>query len=127
MNPGQNRDIREILRNLIGCLEDWELKKTEKSQQIKNPGFVYRSFSTFRISKKFRISYIFFFSLLNYLYMISIMWKKIFCYIFVNFVNFAKNQVAIAISTTIHALRCIYKKRSCIYKRELNNVGNIQK
>ena len=27
-NPGQNRAVREILRNLIGCLEDCKLEKT---------------------------------------------------------------------------------------------------
>ena len=26
--PGENHDVREMLRNLIGCLEDWELEKT---------------------------------------------------------------------------------------------------
>ena len=25
--PGQNSDVREILRNLVGFLEDWELEK----------------------------------------------------------------------------------------------------
>ena len=35
--PGQNNDFREILRNLIGGLEDWELDKTEKSREIKTP------------------------------------------------------------------------------------------
>ena len=24
VDSGQKRDVREILRNLIGCLEDWE-------------------------------------------------------------------------------------------------------
>ena len=28
-NPGQNRDVRKILINLIGCLEDLELEKTD--------------------------------------------------------------------------------------------------
>ena len=39
--PGQNRDVREILRNLIGCLEDWKLEKTDFSWE--NPGLVYWS------------------------------------------------------------------------------------
>ena len=26
--PRPNRDVRDISRNLIGCLEDWELEKT---------------------------------------------------------------------------------------------------
>ena len=33
--PGQNCDVREILRNLIGCWEDWELEKTDFSWEIK--------------------------------------------------------------------------------------------
>ena len=28
--PGKNRDVREILVNLIGCLEDQELEKTSR-------------------------------------------------------------------------------------------------
>ena len=31
----QNHDVREILRNLIGCFEDWKLKETELSRKIK--------------------------------------------------------------------------------------------
>ena len=27
--PGQNGDVREILRNLIGFLENWKLEKTD--------------------------------------------------------------------------------------------------
>ena len=33
--PGRNCDVREILGNLIGCLEDYELKKTDKSRKMK--------------------------------------------------------------------------------------------
>ena len=33
--PGQNRDVIEILNNLIGCLEDWELEKTDFLRKIK--------------------------------------------------------------------------------------------
>ena len=33
--PGQNLDVREIVRNLIGCLEDWELKITDFSRKCK--------------------------------------------------------------------------------------------
>ena len=29
--PEQNRDVKEILKNLIGCLEDWKLEKTDFS------------------------------------------------------------------------------------------------
>ena len=32
--PGKNRDVREILRNLIGCLEDWKVSK-ESSRKNK--------------------------------------------------------------------------------------------
>ena len=32
--PGQNRDVREILRNLIGCLGEWKLEKTDFSRNI---------------------------------------------------------------------------------------------
>ena len=35
-NPGQNRAVREILRNLIGCLDYWEGEKTDFSREIKN-------------------------------------------------------------------------------------------
>ena len=37
--PGQNRDVREILRNLIGCLEDWKLEKIDFSREIKSISF----------------------------------------------------------------------------------------
>ena len=33
---GKNRDIKEILRNLIGFSEDWEVEKTKKSLQNQN-------------------------------------------------------------------------------------------
>ena len=33
----QNRDFREILRNLIGRLEDWELENIDFSRKIKTP------------------------------------------------------------------------------------------
>ena len=29
-DPGKNRDVREILRNLIGCLEVLELEKSDR-------------------------------------------------------------------------------------------------
>ena len=35
-----NRDGREIFKNLIGCLEDWELEKTDKYRRNQNPGLV---------------------------------------------------------------------------------------
>ena len=35
--PGQSRDVREILRHRIGCLEDWALEKTAISRKIKTP------------------------------------------------------------------------------------------
>ena len=35
--PEQNPDVREILRNLIGCFEDWELEQTGKTGKIKTP------------------------------------------------------------------------------------------
>ena len=38
--PGRNRDVREILRNLIGCLEDWKLKDYQITEN-QNPGLVY--------------------------------------------------------------------------------------
>ena len=31
---GENHDVEEILRNLIGCLKDWELEKTHFSWEI---------------------------------------------------------------------------------------------
>ena len=37
--PGENRNVREILSNLIGYLGDWKLEKTAKSRKI---GFEYR-------------------------------------------------------------------------------------
>ena len=33
----QNCDVREVFRNLIGCLEGWELENTDKSRIIKTP------------------------------------------------------------------------------------------
>ena len=36
--PEQNQDVGKILRNLIGCLEDQKLEKTDFSQEIKFPG-----------------------------------------------------------------------------------------
>ena len=36
--PEQNRDVREILRYLTGCLEDWKLEKTDFSRKIKTQG-----------------------------------------------------------------------------------------
>ena len=41
--PGQNRDVREILRNLIGCLEDWNLENIDFSREIKTPDWCIRS------------------------------------------------------------------------------------
>ena len=38
--PGQNRDVREILSNLIGLLEDWKLEKTATNYEKQNPGLV---------------------------------------------------------------------------------------
>ena len=35
--PRPNREVRDISRNLIGCLEDWELEKTCKPQKIQTP------------------------------------------------------------------------------------------
>ena len=35
---GKNRHIKEILRNLIGFSEDWEVEKTKKSLQNQNIG-----------------------------------------------------------------------------------------
>ena len=35
--PGQNSDVREIFRNLIGSLEVWKLEKTDLSQKNKTP------------------------------------------------------------------------------------------
>ena len=32
--PGKNRDVKETLRNPIGCLKDWELEKIDKSQKF---------------------------------------------------------------------------------------------
>ena len=37
--PGQNRDVRQ----LIGCLEDWELEKTNFSRIIKTPNWCIKS------------------------------------------------------------------------------------
>ena len=34
-NSGQNRDVREILRNLIGCLKDWGQIKTDNHGKSK--------------------------------------------------------------------------------------------
>ena len=36
-----NLDVLRILRNLIGCSGDWELKKTDKSRKNQNPVLVY--------------------------------------------------------------------------------------
>ena len=41
VHPGKNRDVRKILRNLIGCLEDWELEKTGQIIKNRNSGLVY--------------------------------------------------------------------------------------
>ena len=35
--PEQKRDVREILRNVISCLEDWKLKKNDFSRKVKIP------------------------------------------------------------------------------------------
>ena len=35
--PGQNRDVREILSNLIGLLEDWKLEKTATNYEKSKP------------------------------------------------------------------------------------------
>ena len=34
---GQNRDVREILRNLIGRLKIWKLENTDVLREFKNP------------------------------------------------------------------------------------------
>ena len=39
--PGQNRDVREILSNVIDCLDDWELEKTDSLAENQNPRLVY--------------------------------------------------------------------------------------
>ena len=39
--PEQNRNVREILSNLIGYLEDWELEKTDNLRKMETPGMVY--------------------------------------------------------------------------------------
>ena len=39
--PDPNLDVLEILRNLIGCSGDLELKKTDKSRKNQNPVLVY--------------------------------------------------------------------------------------
>ena len=36
VHHGQNADVKEI-RNLIGCLEDWEPEKTDISLKFKTP------------------------------------------------------------------------------------------
>ena len=36
-DPRQNLKVREILRILIGCSEDWELENTGKSRKIETP------------------------------------------------------------------------------------------
>ena len=52
--PWQNPDIREILRNLIDCSEDWELEKTAKSRKIKIPDWCIENYnSSFLVQKKF--------------------------------------------------------------------------
>ena len=47
VHPGQNRDVREILRNLIGCLEYWELENTDFSQKIKTPDWCIDNINVF--------------------------------------------------------------------------------
>ena len=37
VHPGQNRDVREIQRNLISRLENWEIEKNYKLKKIKTP------------------------------------------------------------------------------------------
>ena len=35
VHPGKNRYVREILRNLISCLEDWDLEKNNFHEKSK--------------------------------------------------------------------------------------------
>ena len=56
VHPGQNCNVREILRNLIGCFEDWELEKTDKSCENQNPGLVHLE-GFFKKSKSCKIFY----------------------------------------------------------------------
>ena len=35
--PGQNRDVRKVLRNLIGLLENWELENTDLKYKKSKP------------------------------------------------------------------------------------------
>ena len=53
--PGQNHDASEILRNVIGCLEDWELEKTDFSRKT-----IILDWCIQRINQSFFI-YLFFF------------------------------------------------------------------
>ena len=51
--PEKNRDAREILRNLIGYLEDWKLEKTFHVKMKTQIGGVYARKSSYRIGTKF--------------------------------------------------------------------------
>ena len=53
--PGQNCDVREILRNLIGCLKKWELERLTIITEIKTPDWcIWLTLFRFRLEKTFQ-------------------------------------------------------------------------